>query len=144
MPAPLVRDARPDEVDALLPLLDQLGHPEDARVVAGRMAWLAAHGDRVLVAELDGRIVGLLTTHRTPVIHRKGDVGRITALVVDERARGTGVGRALMREAESILRAAGCERIEVTSATRRADAHAFYTALGYEASGVRFSRNYGE
>jgi GNAT superfamily N-acetyltransferase len=140
----VVRDARAEDVPALAPLVDQLGYPAPEALLRERLAALAARGDRVLVAELDGRVVGFLTTHTTPVLHRAAEVGRISAMAVDERVRGTGVGRALVAAAEAILRSAGCERMEVTSATRRRDAHAFYEALGYEGTGVRFSRTLAE
>lgn len=140
---PAVRDARPDDAAALAPLLAQLGYPAAPEEVGRRLAGLQARGDRALVAEVGGAVAGVLTTHRTPVLHRDADVGRITALVVDERLRGAGVGRALVAAAEAILGAAGCERVEVTSAARRADAHAFYASLGYDASGVRFSKPLG-
>lgn len=136
----MVRDARPEDADGIAPLLAQLGYPAAADVVRERLASLVARGDRALVAERGGTVVGVLTLHRTPVLHRPADVGRITALVVDAGARVGGVGRALVREAERILRDAGCERVEVTSAARRLDAHAFYRRLGYDEAGVRFGK----
>jgi N-acetylglutamate synthase-like GNAT family acetyltransferase len=136
----LVREARPEDADGIAPLLAQLGYPAEADVVRARLASLGARGDRTLVAEHGGKLVGVLTLHRTPVLHRPADVGRITALVVDGRVRGGGVGRALVAAAERILRDAGCERVEVTSAARREDAHAFYRRLGYDAAGVRFGK----
>ena len=74
------------------------------------------------------------------MLHRSGPVGRLTALVVDERARGRGVGRALIDAAEGILIERGCVLIEVTSNKRRTDAHAFYERLGYTATSFRFAK----
>ena len=34
--------------------------------------------------------------HITPVMHRAGPIGRLTALVVDESERGRGIGKALV------------------------------------------------
>jgi GNAT superfamily N-acetyltransferase len=96
-------------------------------------------GGRILVAERDSRVVGLLTLHSTPSLHRTPD-GRITALVVDESARDGGVGGALVREAESICRSWGCGRMEVTSSIDRADAHRFYEMLGYRETRKRFRK----
>jgi PhnO protein len=78
--------------------------------------------------------------HVTPVLHRPTGVGRITALVVGEAARGHGVGRALVAEAERRLEVLGCALVEVTSNQKRTDAHDFYRRLGYEATSVRFAR----
>jgi ribosomal protein S18 acetylase RimI-like enzyme len=61
-------------------------------------------------------------------------------LVVDPNQRRRGAGRLLMEHAERIATEAGCELVELTSAIDRADAHAFYRALGYEATSLRFRK----
>ena len=64
----------------------------------------------------------------------------MTALVVDERARGRGVGRALVDASVGWARSRGCVLLEVTSNRRRSDAHAFYEHLGFERSSYRFAK----
>ena len=137
-----IREATVQDADALVPLLAQLGYPADAATVSQRLARLHSLGtvDRVYVAERAGQLVGLMTLHATPVLHRAGDVGRITGLVVDARERGAGVGRALVRHAEAVLRDAGCVRVEVTSGPSRTEAHAFYLAVGFANQGPRFAK----
>lgn len=54
------------------------------------------------------------------------------AIVTSEACRGQGVGRELMASAEDAARRFGCDQMEVTSANRRTEAHAFYASLGYE------------
>jgi GNAT superfamily N-acetyltransferase len=49
----------------------------------------------------------------------------------------------LIARAEDEARAWQCGRIMVTSAERRADAHTFYQALGYEYTGRRFAKMVG-
>jgi ribosomal protein S18 acetylase RimI-like enzyme len=66
---------------------------------------------------------------------------RVTALVVDRRARRRGVGKLLMERAEQIGSAAGCEFVELTSAMDRAEAHAFYRNIGYEPNSLRFRKS---
>jgi GNAT superfamily N-acetyltransferase len=56
---------------------------------------------------------------------------RIESLVVDERARGAGAGRALVAAAEAIAKQWDCLMIEVTSARSRPEAHGFYRRLGF-------------
>ena len=65
---------------------------------------------------------------------------RVTALVVDRRARRRGVGKLLMQHAEQVGSAAGCEFVELTSAMDRAEAHAFYRNIGYEPNSLRFRK----
>src|SRR5215510_9944556 len=125
-----IRDARAADVPALAALVAELGYPTPEATMAVRLDAMIDAGEKVLVAERAGDIVGLLTLHVTPVLHRPTAVGRLTALVVAERARGAGVGRALVNTAEQLLASRGCALVEVTSNRRRTDAHAFYERLG--------------
>ena len=86
-------------------------------------------------------LVGAVTLHSMRVLHRPKPVGRITSLIVDERARGSGLGRALMDAAERALSERGCGLVEVTSHVRRTEAHTFYGHLGYERTSHRFARD---
>jgi GNAT superfamily N-acetyltransferase len=139
-PAPEIRAARPGDALALSGLLAELGFPTAPDVVAARLADLAARDELVLVAERAGVALGLLTVHVTPVLHRPTPVGRLTMLVVTQRARGQGVGRALVAAAERLLAQRGCGLVEVTSHRRLKQAHGFYERLGYEATSVRFGK----
>lgn len=136
----LIRDLLSSDLPQLLPLLDELGYPVEGEVLSDRLKDYFARGESALVAERHGRIIGLLTLHVTPVIHRAGAVGRITNLVVQSSSHGQGVGRALMDEAERRLWEKGCVMIEVTSNKRRIDAHRFYEKLGYEQTSFRFGK----
>lgn len=99
-----------------------------------------AAGRTVLVAELDGAVVGCLSTSLTLVLHRPAPVGRISMMVVDETLRSRGIGAELVAAAERALAAQGCYMVEVTSHVRRTDAHRFYERLGYERTSVRLAK----
>lgn len=125
-------------------LLALLGHEQPAGDAGSRLAAFIKQGQHVLVAHQSagsaGQLLGALTLHVTPVLHRRGPIGRLTAVVVDESARGKGVGRALVEAAEKFLAAQKCALIEVTSNKKRVDAHAFYESLGYTATSFRFAK----
>jgi GNAT superfamily N-acetyltransferase len=136
-----LREARADDAEALVGLIAQLGFAVDSAGVADRLARLAKLGEPVLVAKRDGHLVGMLDWHVMATIHRPRPVGRIVALVVDDRARGCGVGTALVREAERRMLAAGCEKMEVTSNLVLKRAHQFYERSGLERSSYRFAKD---
>jgi GNAT superfamily N-acetyltransferase len=135
-----VREAVPADSEAVAELLDELGYPVPAREAAARLG--RAGGERVLVAESGGRLLGLVAVAVAWHLPHAAPLARITALVVAGRARGRGVARRLMASAEALAAAAGCEGVELTSALRpdRAAAHRLYDSLGYERTSHRFWR----
>ena len=137
----VLRDARADDAGSLVSLIAQIGFQVDVSGVASRMQMLAADEEPVIVAERGGALVGMLDWHVMPAIHRPRPVGRIVTLVVDEACRGTGIGTALVAEAESRMRARGCEKMEVTSNLVLERAHAFYERYGLERSSLRFAKD---
>jgi GNAT superfamily N-acetyltransferase len=134
-----VRDATVDDVGDIAQLFAQLGYDVSAGEVAIRLAGLAGDPQsRCLVAADGTHLVGAITLYFVPVIHQGGRWCRLTSLVVDEQTRGRGVGQALVAAAEEASAAAGCVRVEATSATRRTDAHAFYERLRYRREALHF------
>jgi N-acetylglutamate synthase-like GNAT family acetyltransferase len=136
----VIREARAGDTAALARLIGQLGYEVTRADVAERLATMQAEGRRVLVAELDGAVVGCLSTSAMRVLHRPAPVGRISMMVVDEVLRGRGIGAALVRAAEAALAAQGCHMLEVTSNLRRTEAHRFYERLGYDKTSVRLAK----
>ena len=137
----VVRTATPNDAPALAPLLGELGYPVDGATLVDRMNRLVGReDDTVLIAEDERGALGLLALHVFPLLAYDCDVGMIMALVVTERARGTGVGRRLIDRAEDVARSAGASRLLVTTHNRRADAHTFYERLGFEFTGRRYVR----
>jgi GNAT superfamily N-acetyltransferase len=132
-----VREAAPRDAEAIAALLGELGFPAEAKDVRKRLAALAKAGEPPLVADEAGPI-GCLNWHVTPVIHRPTAVGRLTMLVVTKKARGRGVGTALIEAAEERLRRAGCALVEVTSNIELGGAHEFYKGRGYRRTSYRF------
>jgi len=139
VPTVNLRVATPGDAPEIARLLVMLGYPTEAASLANRWAkWRASGSAAIVAGGQSAALVGVVTLHTTIVLHRPKPIGRITALVVDESARGRGIGRALVAAAEGAALRDGCGMLEVTSNVRRADAHAFYERLGYERSSYRF------
>ena len=123
-------------------LLGQLGYPSDSSEIPERLDRLDARpGTSVLVAEdARGEVVGAITVHLFPALHTNEVVAWLTAVVVEETARGRGVGSALIEYAEEWAIRHGAGRISLTSALHRTRAHQFYKDRGYEQTGVRLAK----
>jgi ribosomal protein S18 acetylase RimI-like enzyme len=88
---------------------------------------IVRHRDGVFVAEVDGRVVGYITTR----VDRESRVGWIPNLAVLPGHRKGGIGRALLEAAVAHLRESrmACARIE-TLASNAAGRH-FYPSFGF-------------
>jgi GNAT superfamily N-acetyltransferase len=140
-----VREATPTDGPEVMRLLALLGHAQPDGPVALRFDAFVEQDQHVLVATRSPSgpsvpLLGAVTLHITPVLHRAGPIGRLTAVVVDESARGKGIGRALVEAAERFFAEHGCVMVELTSNKKRTDAHAFYERLGYTATSFRFAK----
>jgi ribosomal protein S18 acetylase RimI-like enzyme len=132
-----IREAKAADAGAIAALVRALGFEATEKDVAARLRALARGGAPVLVAERE-TLIGCLTWHVTPVLHRPTPVGRVTMLVVAEKERRKGIGEALVAEAEKRTAARGCGLIEVTSNIALGGAHAFYRRIGFERTSYRF------
>lgn len=136
----LIREARAEDAVGIARLLGQLGYPADRDAVSGRLERLRAAGDAVFVAELGARVAGVASLHVSESLEYDGPVGKLAAIVVDEAQRGHGIGRSLVAAVEAQARERGCVLLYLTTAERRADAHAFYERLGFEYTGRRYAK----
>ena len=139
-----IRDACPGDAEALVALVGQLGYPTSADAVRKRVERLSSSDtDRLVVAELDGGIVGLASLHTSLSIAYDSPAAKLSAIVVDERHRRGGIGQALVEEMEREAERKGCYLFFLTTAGRREGAHAFYERIGFEETGRRFSKRLG-
>jgi len=136
-----IRACTPKDATVVGALLGELGYEVSAKQAAEHIRQLTLTGsDPIFLAVADGEVRGLVALHISRMLQYAAPVVRVTALVVDGRARRRGVGKRLMEHAEHLAAAAGCGAVELTSALGRAEAHAFYRSIGYEASSLRFRK----
>lgn len=120
-----IRPYRPADEAAVIALWRdcELQNWEDPRKNIARK--LRVNPDWFLVGEVDGAIVG------TCMVGYEGHRGWINLLAVAPAHRRGGKGRALMAEAERILRAAGCAKINLQVRATNRQVLAFYKKLGF-------------
>jgi ribosomal protein S18 acetylase RimI-like enzyme len=118
-------------VDAFARLVPQLSKSNPPPTAAELQEMIDAPGTFVLVAREDDTVLGSLTlvVFRIPT----GMRAWIEDVVVDEAARGKGVGAALNRHALDVARAHGCKTVDLTSRPSREAANRLYQRLGFEA-----------
>ena len=92
----------------------------------------------LLVARAEGMIVGTLTLAMFPI--PTGFRAWIEDVVVDEAARGKGLGEALTSEAIGLAREAGARTVDLTSRPSRRAAGRLYERAGFEERETRVYR----
>jgi GNAT superfamily N-acetyltransferase len=136
-----MRTAVAADLPAILRLLadDPLGKARETAVDESYQAAFAAiaadPNHEMVVAELDGRVVGCFQLSFIPGLSRRGAWrAQIESVRIDSALRGRGAGQAMMDWAIARARARGCALVQLTTDKRRPDAHRFYARLGFVAS----------
>jgi GNAT superfamily N-acetyltransferase len=95
----------------------------------------ADKNNEIVVAETDGEIIGTLQITFTPSISFQGGKrATVESVRIDEKYRGRGFGKELMRWAIKRARQENCFVLQLTTNADRRDAHRFYENLGFAGS----------
>ena len=130
-PALVVRPFAPADTDAVVGLWETVGLTRpwnDPRKDIARKLDVQPEG--FLVAVTDGEITGSV------MAGYDGHRGWVNYLAVAPHARRSGIGRSLMAEAEQVLEALGCPKVNLQIRATNLAAVRFYEALGYSAEDV--------
>jgi N-acetylglutamate synthase-like GNAT family acetyltransferase len=129
--SPVVRSATAADQDRVMQLVGKLGSvfELDPAKYQESFEFAISDTDRTLVhvAESDGDVVGYALTTISPLLYSNGPSAQLQEIVVDDEARVSGVGTALVRAVEAECEARGVTQLTVAS--RRAGG--FYDRLGY-------------
>lgn len=131
---PVIREARPGEAAALAAGYEWLFAPpgirpagwEAARVYTRLDRLIAADDATMLVADVEGEIVGLCSVYLDLPSVRFGQRAFVEDLAVHPDHRSAGHGKALLDAAKEWARTHGATHLELDSGEARADAHRFY------------------
>ena len=125
----IVQEPTVELVASLNALLPQLSTSAPPLSVAGVLEMVKSPAITLLVALSEGRVVGMLTLAIFTI--PTGVRAWIEDVVVDEAARGQGVGEALTSEAILRAEARGARSIDLTSRPSREAANSLYLKLGF-------------
>ena len=127
----VARDATPELVEAFARLIPQLSRSAPPLDAQGLGAVLGHPANQVLIArDDDGKVLGTLTLVLFPIPTAVRAWSE--DVVVDDAARGKGVGEALNREALRLAAEAGAKTVDLTSRPSREAANRLYQRIGFE------------
>jgi ribosomal protein S18 acetylase RimI-like enzyme len=123
-------EATPELVAAFARLIPQLSKSSPPPTEVELAEMIQGDASDILVARVDGVILGTLTlvTFRIPT----GVRAWIEDVVVDDAARGHGVGDQLNRFALDLARAKGAKTVDLTSRPSREAANRLYQRIGFQ------------
>jgi GNAT superfamily N-acetyltransferase len=141
---PTFRNAKLEDLPAIIGLLaddflgqqrENLSEQLDENYVKAFREIEADPNNELIVAEMDGRVIGTLQLVITPSLSYQGSKRSIVESVrVDSSLRGQGIGREMMLWAIERAKQRGCVSMHLTSHNDRTDAHRFYESLGFSRS----------
>ncbi|MCX8957105.1 GNAT family N-acetyltransferase [Erwinia psidii] len=130
-----IRMAQPEDSFALSALLTELGYQNSEDFIDRRLAQLINdQSEQLLIAEQDGTVLGFLSLYFIPQLALAGDFARVSYFCIAEGKRSKGAGQQLLKYAEKLACARGCDRMEVHCHASRIKANAFYAREGYNES----------
>ena len=134
-----IRMAAAEDLESIVHLFGQLGYSTEPEKVEKQLQALRCGASgQALVSEERGSTVGVAIVHIMKPLHVEGSWALLSALVVDDKCRSSGVGAQLLAAAEQFAVQHDCSHLELSSSTARTRAHIFYERNGYKEQRMRF------
>jgi ribosomal protein S18 acetylase RimI-like enzyme len=141
----IIREAKVSDLLTIrkltLELIEAMGNTEgiDIKLITENYQnFLSGANSHILVAEIEGVVVGFLNfTTRKTILHR-GLSGLIDEIIVAKSYRGKGVGKQLLSSAIEKSRQLRCCEVEVSTEKTNIKAREFYRQCGFTERGVLF------
>jgi ribosomal protein S18 acetylase RimI-like enzyme len=137
-----IRNAHHDDLDAMLGLLVELFLIEDdftidiEKQICGLELLLESQNCFVLVAEISGQVIGMISMQGLISTAIGERVGLIEDMIVSNEFRRIGVGRLLLASMIEYAKSFGYGRIALGADRRNKSAIAFYQTFGFEISNM--------
>ena len=147
MPSILIRDAHQGDIDRFVELITlgalgaSLERSDDRDSYQAAFDEIERSPSSLLVAEKDGIVVGGLQLIVFRHLQYNGGLcAELESVHVHPDLRGQGIGGALVEAAVERARVLGCYRVQLTSNSKRDNAHRFYESHGFTQSHKGFKR----
>jgi GNAT superfamily N-acetyltransferase len=138
---PIIRTATPDDAPEIARLNRQFnGADEPAENYARRLSD-PRRVDTPILAELDGRIIGIANLRLLQAVFYSEPYAELTELFVEESSRRLGVGTALVGFAEQIARQSGAKQVLILTDFYNHSAQQLYRSLGYVHYDLALAKN---
>ena len=140
-----IRGARPGDEDTIVGLVSDLALSIDETSpvsVPYVRIFLAATGAGILLAELDGEVIGLLSYSIRPNLYHAAPVALIEELIVQATARNQGIGKALLTEALRLFQEMGCAEASISTMPENTGAQRLYRSLGLADEAVLLEKHF--
>jgi GNAT superfamily N-acetyltransferase len=145
MPKPaIIRRAKIKDTYRIIELISELGRPEPkneeeikhfAKLIQN---YISEKDKRILVAEIDSKLVGLMSLVFLPRLNRSKPEAWIPDFIVDQEYRNKGIGRELLKKCIRIARRKKCWRVRLETGLSRKCAQRFYTKTGMKPFALAF------
>ncbi len=141
-----IHPATKKDITAILELLYHLERPRPKNKSQKMffekqiMLYLTDDDKKILVAESDSRLVGMVSIIFISKLNQTNPELYIPDLVVAKDQRRSGIGKLLMNSCIDMAQKKKCFRLRLESGHQRKEAHRFYTKLHFEQSALTYTK----
>jgi ribosomal protein S18 acetylase RimI-like enzyme len=142
----LIREGTPVDGEGVAQLIAELADSigETASPSADYVdTYLGFPGSRIFLAEQGGQVVGMLSFSIRPNLYHSESCCLVDEVVVAEKARGKGVGKALVQRLLLFAKEAGCAEASLSVMPGNTRAREFYRSLGFADEAILMEIHFG-
>lgn len=140
----VIRDAQPGDESSVVSLIQEMaaGDGETSPITAAYVTgYLSQPSSAILLAEVAGQAVGLLSYAVQPDLYHAAPMGMVQELVVHGPWRGRGVGGALLDAFLARMAGLGCVEVAVAVMPDNVAAQRLYRAHGLVEEAILLERH---
>lgn len=135
-----IRDIPIDQIETILPLIEQLNPTTAREVLQSRLSEMAGLNYHCVGAFDGDRLIGV-TGYWIGVRLYCGRYVDLDNVIVDEEYRSSGIGKKIVAWIEDRARELGCQVAMLDCYVIKSEAHKFYFREGYSILGFHFIKN---